>query len=144
MIESTKITGTGTQPGGARPAGKFSGDGDAFGRLLRQEQARRQSRAMQEQARSAAANPRTVSFSRHAQQRLEKRQIGLAPDQSRKLDEAVQSAAQKGARTSLVLMDGIAFVVNVPERTVVTAMDVANGQQANSPVFTNIDSAVLA
>ena len=39
-----------------------------------------------------------------------------------------------------VLVDDIAFIVNVPSKTVVTAMDQA---ETNSNVFTNIDGAVI-
>jgi hypothetical protein len=39
------------------------------------------------------------------------------------------------------MLDDVAMIVNVPNRTVVTAVD---GDQAGSQVFTNIDSAVIA
>jgi flagellar operon protein len=50
-------------------------------------------------------------------------------------------AASKGARESLVLLDQTAFVVSVPNRTVITVVDKENLKQN---VFTNIDSAVIA
>ena len=53
----------------------------------------------------------------------------------------VQLAASKGARESLVLMDQTAFVVSVPNRTVITVVDQPNLKQN---VFTNIDSAIIA
>lgn len=125
-----------------RQVGPQQGAGD-FEKLLRQQYAQQQVRKVQQQP--SAPPPiesQPVSFSKHAQQRLDKRQIELAPEQSQRLENAVQAAAGKGARQSLVFMDGIAFVVNVSERTVVTALDVGSGE--SSTVFTNIDSAVLA
>lgn len=83
----------------------------------------------------------TVRFSNHAQQRLASRGISLSNDDLQRIGGALDSAASKGARESLVLMDRLALVVNVPERTVITAMSTDNME---SHVFTNIDSAVVA
>jgi flagellar operon protein len=58
-----------------------------------------------------------------------------------KLGRAVDGAAAKGAKDSLVLMKNYAFIVNIPSRMVVTAMD---GNNLKNNVFTNIDSAVVA
>ena len=46
----------------------------------------------------------------------------------------------KGARDALLLRNDAAFVVNIPSRTVVTAMGQGELQER---VFTNIDSAML-
>jgi hypothetical protein len=56
------------------------------------------------------------------------------------LERAVDAAAAKGAREALLLMDRLAFVVSVPRRTVITALD---GSDAEDHVFTQIDSAVV-
>ena len=48
--------------------------------------------------------------------------------------------AVKGIRESLVMVDQLAFIVNVPNNTVITAMDQS---QANENIFTNIDGAVF-
>ncbi len=69
-----------------------------------------------------------------------RRNIGLEPQQLAKLNQAVEKAAQKGARESLVLMNDVAFIVSIKNRTVVTAVD---GQNLKENVFTNIDSAVI-
>ena len=82
-----------------------------------------------------------VRFSAHAQTRLQSRQIPFNAAQQTRLQNAVQKAAGKGARDALVLMDNLALVVNVPNRTVVT---VADKDQLKQNVFTNIDSAVIA
>ena len=82
-----------------------------------------------------------VKFSQHATQRLQTRNINLTPTQMNQLNNAVDKAAQKGARESLILMDkDLALVVSVTNRTVITAMD---GASIKDNVFTNIDSAVI-
>lgn len=82
-----------------------------------------------------------ITFSKHAQMRLETRNINLTEAQKEKMKEAVSKAEQKGVRDSLVLMDNMAFVVSVKNRTVVTA---ANSDELKDNVFTNIDGAVIA
>ena len=78
-----------------------------------------------------------VKFSKHAQGRLAERTKG----QMDRLNEGTVRAQQKGIRESLVLVDGLAFIVNIPNHTVVTAM---NQQDTAENVFTNIDGAVIA
>lgn len=82
-----------------------------------------------------------VKFSAHAQNRLQHRQISLTDPQVARLEKGVNNAAEKGAESSLVLLDNLAFIVSVRNRTVVTALDQA---QTSSHVFTQIDSAVIA
>ena len=79
-----------------------------------------------------------VKFSKHASMRLTQRNINLSDDQSMRLQKGI--AAADSVNDSLVLVDDIAFIVNVPSKTVVTAMDQA---ETNSNVFTNIDGAVI-
>lgn len=81
-----------------------------------------------------------VKFSQHALQRLQSRNIELKPEELDKLDTAVNKAASKGAKESLVLMNNLALVVSVTNKTVITAMD---GASMKDNVFTNIDSAVI-
>jgi flagellar operon protein len=82
-----------------------------------------------------------VQFSGHALQRIERRQIDVSPQTLVRLQEGVARAAGKGARESVVLVDGTAFVVSVKNRTVITAVDPGH---MRDHVFTNIDSAVIA
>ena len=51
-----------------------------------------------------------------------------------------KKAEQKGIRDSLVIVDQLAFIVNVPNQTVVTAMD---STETNENIFTNINGAVI-
>jgi len=81
-----------------------------------------------------------IRFSQHAQQRLKSRNISLSAEAMARLSAAVAKAEQKGARDSLVLMDNLALVVSVKNRTVITAVD---GENLKENVFTNIDSAVI-
>jgi flagellar operon protein len=82
-----------------------------------------------------------VRFSAHALQRVERRGIDLGQATLGRLNDGVDRAAAKGARASVVFVDQTAFVVAVPNRTVITAVDREHMKQQ---VFTNIDSAVIA
>jgi flagellar operon protein len=82
-----------------------------------------------------------VRFSSHALQRVERRGIDVSPATLGRLNEGLDRAAAKGARASVVFVDSTAFVVSVPNRTVITAVDRDHMKQQ---VFTNIDSAVIA
>lgn len=82
-----------------------------------------------------------LKFSKHALTRLESRNIELDSDALKKLCNAVDEAQSKGVQESLVVMDGLAFIVSVKDRMVVTAMPVS---EASANVFTNIDGAVIA
>ncbi len=81
-----------------------------------------------------------LSFSQHALNRLQERGIVLGDQEIDRLEGAVQKAAAKGAKESLILMDNVAYVVNIANRKVITAVDDAHRKEN---VFTNIDSAVL-
>ena len=81
-----------------------------------------------------------LKFSKHASMRLDSRNISLTPNQNMRLENGVKQASEKGIKESLVLVDSLAFIVNVPNKTVVTAMD---QKETNSNIFTNIDGAVI-
>lgn len=81
-----------------------------------------------------------LKFSHHAEVRMEQRGIKLKPESLTQIMNAVEEAATKGAKDSLIVYRDIAMIVNVPSRTVVTAMD---GKQMQSNVFTQIDSAII-
>lgn len=81
-----------------------------------------------------------LKFSKHANMRLEQRDIALSEDQSQRLEAGVAKASEKGIKESLVIVDSLAFIVNVPNHTVVTAMDQT---ESSDNIFTNIDGAVI-
>ena len=56
------------------------------------------------------------------------------------MNKAIDKAAAKGAKDALMIIGGNGFIVNVPNRTVVTALD---GNAMNEHVFTQIDSAII-
>ncbi len=82
-----------------------------------------------------------LHFSRHATQRIEQRGMELDATRMERLHRAVDQAEAKGSRDSLILLDELALVVSVQNRTVVTAVDEASRKEH---VFTNIDSVVIA
>lgn len=82
----------------------------------------------------------SLKFSKHATSRLTSRQIDLSDEQMTRLNTGIDKAMAKGIKESLVLMDNVALVVNVENRTVVTALD---HSEATDHVFTNIDGAVV-
>lgn len=82
----------------------------------------------------------SLKFSSHAAQRLKDRKIQLDPSMMAKVSNAVDLAETKGLEDTLVLTPNAALIVNVPNRTVITALD-KGSYQGN--VFTNIDGAVV-
>ena len=81
-----------------------------------------------------------LKFSKHAANRLNTRNIELSDSQVMRLQDGMEKANAKGIKDSLVLMDKLAFIVNVPSNTVVTAMDQS---ETIENVFTNIDGTVI-
>lgn len=81
-----------------------------------------------------------VSFSKHATIRSQERNIQMSPSEMTKLNEACDKATQKGIKDALIIMDRAAFIVNTPNKLVVTVVD-KNEMQNN--VFTQIDGAVF-
>ncbi len=81
-----------------------------------------------------------TKISSHAWQRIEQRGISMTEAEQYRLGEAMKTLAAKGAHDALLMRADAAFVVNVPSRTVVTAIDRHEMQQR---VFTQIDSAML-
>jgi len=81
-----------------------------------------------------------LTWSRHARERLATRRMALSSADLARIAEGVDRAAAKGARDSLVLLNELALIVNVPNRTVLTALDSRRLQEG---VVTNIDSTVF-
>jgi flagellar operon protein len=81
-----------------------------------------------------------LKLSGHAQTRLRGRNIGMTVSDWQRVTRGVDRAAAKGSRESLILVDDVALVVSVLNRTIITAVDKEN---LKDNVFTNIDSAVI-
>lgn len=81
-----------------------------------------------------------LKFSKHASMRLTDRNITLTNSQWERLESGAVKAGEKGIQESLVVVDELAFIVNIPNKTVITAMDTSD---TADNVFTNIDGAVF-
>ena len=81
-----------------------------------------------------------LKFSKHAGERLADRHLSLTDEQMDRLLEGTKKADAKGINESLVLMDDMAFIVIVKNRTVITAMDQS---ESKDNIYTNIDGAVI-
>lgn len=90
---------------------------------------------------SGAQATDSPTFSKHALDRLSRRGIEMNGQTLGRLTDGIQRAADKGARNSVVFVDGTAFVTSVANNTVITAV---TPDHMRSHVFTNIDSAVIA
>lgn len=82
-----------------------------------------------------------LKFSGHAMSRMNSREMNLSDSDMLRLEHAVSKAEMKNAKDSLVMMDEKAFIINIPNRTVVTMM---NKDKLEENVITKIDSAVFA
>lgn len=81
-----------------------------------------------------------VKFSKHAIERLQKRNIELTKDDLGRINEAVNKAAEKGVKETLIIMGSSAFIANVKNKMIITA---ATEENLKNNVFTNIDGAVI-
>lgn len=66
--------------------------------------------------------------------------IELTDDRISRLNEGVKIASEKKLEEPLILVGSTAFLVNVPNNTVITAID-SSDMKGN--VFTNIDGTVI-
>lgn len=88
---------------------------------------------------NSLARPSTqeIRISAHAQRRMNERNIEMSSELKSALNDAIDSLNKKGARDSLVVTDKGAFLVNVPNRTLVTAM---GKDEMRDGIVTQIDS----
>ena len=118
---------------------QFSSIEQVTGQYLKQKNVTSPSKTSDVSFEDVLRQQQQLKFSKHASQRLESRNISLS-EQNARLEDGVEQAHAKGIKDSLVLVDSLAFIVNVPSKTVVTAMDQTETQ---SNIFTNIDGAVI-
>jgi len=81
-----------------------------------------------------------VNFSKHAVKRVAEHNIELTDDRISRLNEGVKIASEKKLEEPLILVGSTAFLVNVPNNTVITAIDSCD---MKGNVFTNIDGTVI-
>ena len=87
-----------------------------------------------------AQEPRNVEFSKHAMTRAEERGIDITPDLIDQLRGSMIRAEAKGATNILAMDSEKAFIINVPNAKVITAI---TQNELKENVFTNIDGAVF-
>ncbi len=89
-------------------------------------------------SKQAVSETNELKFSKHANERLASRNIDLTDEQLSRLENGARKASEKGINESLVMVDNLAFIVNVKNNTVITAVN-----DGEDRVFTNIDGAVI-
>jgi flagellar operon protein len=120
-VQLGRVTAVGEQPSQPAGPGGLPVQGPSFSETLQSVQ--------------------NVKFSTHAQKRLQSRDISLNSDNVSRLSDAIDKAEKRGGKSSLVMVDDLAFIVNIKDRMVVTALD---ANQRGEGVFTQIDSVVFA
>ncbi len=88
----------------------------------------------------AAKEDSQVEFSAHAMKRIKQRNLEMDNDEYLKLKGAIEKLRTKGGQDSLVVTNKAAYIVDVAEGKVVTAMD---KEDMAENVFTKIDSTLF-
>ncbi len=102
--------------------------GQSFGAVFRQELA------------NARPEEQGVAFSKHAISRAEERGIEITPSLIDQLKGSMLRAQAKGAKNILAMDTEKAFIINVPNAKVITAI---TQEEMKENIFTNIDGAVF-
>lgn len=107
---------------------EIAGTTSSFDKILKQKQL------------DEAEKTSELKFSKHANERLASRNIDITDEQMTRLLSGTKQANEKGINESLVIVDNLAFIVNVKNNTVITAMEQSD---TGENVYTNIDGAVI-
>ncbi|MBF0406805.1 MAG: flagellar biosynthesis protein [Candidatus Riflebacteria bacterium] len=86
---------------------------------------------------SLVSNRSGLNISAHADKRIAERNMDFSSDVQKVLNDAVNELQAKGAKESLILTKGGAFLVNVPSRTLITAI---TPDEMHDKIITQIDS----
>ena len=81
-----------------------------------------------------------IELSTHAAKRLEERKIDFRGDEYIKVKDAIGKLKEKGSKNSLIVSDQAAYIVDVKNNKLITAVD-KNSISEN--VFTKIDSTIF-
>ena len=81
-----------------------------------------------------------LRFSKHAEERISQRGIEISDTLLDSLKGAVEKAREKGAKDVVIIDAKGAFIVNIPNNTVITTI---SESELKENIFTNIDSAVI-
>ena len=104
--------------------------GGQFGTMLRREL----------ESPAQATESFAVAFSKHAMARAEERGIEVTDTLMGQLADSVERASAKGATNILAMDTEKAFIINVPNARVITAI---TQEEMKQNIFTNIDGAVF-
>jgi flagellar operon protein len=110
----------------------FADQSGAFSALLQE--------ALEGRTEAPQAESQSVAFSKHAISRAEERGIEITPDLISQLKGSMVRAQAKGATNILAMDSEKAFIINVPNAKVITAM---TQKELKENIFTNIDGAVF-
>lgn len=81
-----------------------------------------------------------IKLSGHAQKRLKSRNIEFDSNEYLKIQDALNKLKTKGGKDSLVVTSKAAYVLDVNQGTIVTAVD---KESMNENIFTKIDSTIF-
>jgi len=81
-----------------------------------------------------------LQLSKHAKDRIAERGIDVNQNLMSSLNDAADVARSKGAKDIVMIGKDAAFIVNIPNGVIVTAV---SSDELKNNIFTNIDSAVL-
>jgi flagellar operon protein len=85
-------------------------------------------------------NNETIKVSKHANERMQLRDISITESEWDLISNKVNEAKSKGVNQPLVLLDHAALIVSARNNTVITAMD---RNEAKEQLFTNIDGTIV-
>lgn len=85
-------------------------------------------------------NEHGIKLSVHAAKRLNERNLQMDGDEFVKLKSAIDKLRTKGGRESLIITNKAAYIVDINNNKVVTAID---KESINENVFTKIDSTMI-
>ncbi len=102
--------------------------------------AKRQGREFGDILNEIKSNNSDIKISKHAQARLQERNVTLSQDSLGKVSEAMDKASQKGIKDALILLDGNALVASIRNKTIVTC---AKQENLDTKIITNIDGAII-
>jgi flagellar operon protein len=89
---------------------------------------------------NAVQSSEKLTISKHAQTRLDQRNITIDEATWAEIENKVTEAKKMGVTESLVVTDDAALVISAKNHTVITAMD---RDEAFSQIFTNINGTIL-
>lgn len=81
-----------------------------------------------------------VKFSKHAEDRMQSRNIVFTDREIEDIGKALVNAEKKGVKDTLILTDKAALIASAKNKTVITTVP---KDQLRENVFTNIDGAII-